>query len=169
MIVKKKAWIWKALKRVNGFNVALRKSVRRKAMYQPMHGYRQFSSFSFHTHFLIFPFCLYTYDSSLFSSHSQPFSSNVGFAPTTMIRPSFLYHPFSFIAGFAPTPMICPSFSFYPFFFLEFILSHLPELRKASLTHRLGQTVASERWRLGQTGASERGKEMIEKNIAWNW
>jgi hypothetical protein len=88
-----------------------------------------------------------------------------------MILPSFPFHihnRFSSFVGFTPTPMILPSFFISPIFlYAGFILCCLPELRKASLTHKMESTQASEKQRLGQIGVSEGGKEMMEENMAW--
>jgi len=163
-----KAWIWQALERVNGLTVAPRKGVRMTAIYQLMHGYEWFSSFSYHTKFSLCPFCHCTHESPLiFISHS--FYS----VPIFPLHPWFSCHfhitYFFSIAGFAPTTMIFLPFTYHQFSSPKFILSSLPELRKECLTHRLGRTRGSEGRRLGWSGASGSRKKMIEENIAEIW
>lgn len=127
---EKIARIWQALERVNGPTLALRKGVRRTATYQCMHGYQRLSSFSYHTHFPLCLFCLYTNDSAvIFISHSH-----FSLLPVLPLHPWFSCH------------LISPIF-LYP----RFILSGLPELRKTCFTHRMGWTEASEGHRLGRT------------------
>jgi hypothetical protein len=104
-------------------------------------------------HFYITPIFLYahfapTHDSPVISiSHSQPFFFFCRFYPYTHDSPIIFISPIFLYAGF--------------------ILCCLPELRKASLTHKMESTQASEKQRLEQIGVSEGGKEMMEENMAW--
>jgi hypothetical protein len=131
-----------------------------------MHGYIQFLSFSYHTHFPLCPFCPYAHDFPvIFISRSHIFrycrffpyihDSPVIFKSRILIYCQFCLHPL-FSCNFHIT---------------HFLLSQIYFERFAGVEEAMSHTYAeASQWRwLRQTGASEGGKEMMEENMSWIW